>query len=259
MGHAPVAAVVRQHLLLQLYDARDAQPALGLKLPVVGKVINAKGNQHKKDHARAQRSPQLFVKTRIPHRRDRVFAHSFAQRPEKQHRQPRAPIHADPLDGAGQPHHQPGQEKGNQRFGKAVPPPVHLRIARHKQRHQHDEQHREAVHRGDARLDEVHEIYRKKQHGKQRELPFMRQLHHKQVHRGQHQHAKKRAHKAPSEGRHTKELHPQHDEHLAKRRMRPLVGGQALLKFIGRARVIHLVKIRAVHIGARLGNDALLV
>ena len=70
-------------------------------------------------------------------------------------------------------------------------------------------------------------------------------------HQRQHGHTEQRTHAAPAEWRHAEEPNAEREDHLAERWVRHLIRVHAAQMLIGRARVVDLVKIRAVEVRGR--------
>ena len=123
-----------------------------------------------------------------------------------------------------------------------------------KQVHEQDEQRREAVDGRDARLRQVHEVARQQRRTAQGHAVVAKHPAQQVPHQRQHGHAEERAHAAPAEWRHAEEHDAEREDLLAERRVRDFIRIHAAQLLVGRARVVDLVKIRAVVVRGRGGH-----
>ena len=127
-----------------------------------------------------------------------------------------------------------------------MPQPAAVYIQVHEKVHEQNEEHGVGVYRCDAGLREVHEVkgkYRSAAGGNGHAAEHLLQ---KNVEQRQHQNADKRAGKAPAERGHAEKLDAACDDELAQRRVRDLVGVDALDMLVCGAGVVYLVKVAAV-------------
>ena len=123
-----------------------------------------------------------------------------------------------------------------------------------KQVHEQDEQRREAVDGRDARLRQVHEVARQQRRAAPRHAVVAEHPAQQVPHQWQHGHAEERAHAAPAEWRHAEERDAEREDLLAERRVRDFIRIHAAQVLVGRARVVDLIKIRAVVVCGRYGH-----
>ena len=106
------------------------------------------------------------------------------------------------------------------------------------------------VNRGKSCLGEVHEIKGEQHTGKGGGRNVFGQLPGKEIDHRNHCDAKERADDPPAEGIHAEQQYTDGDQYLAEGRMRALVGGKSVNKFIGCARVVDFVEVHTVAEGA---------
>ena len=128
-----------------------------------------------------------------------------------------------------------------------------------KQVHEQDEQRREAVDGRNARLRQVHEVARQQRRTAQGHAVIAEHPAQQVPHQRQHGHTEQRTHAAPAEWRHAEDRDAEREDLLAERRVRHLIRVHAAQMLIGRARVVDLVKIRAVVVRGRCRHGVRLV
>ena len=102
----------------------------------------------------------------------------------------------------------------------------------------------------------MHEIKGKqKREGTRRPCLRLKEPSSKEIHKGEHEDAKHRAHDPPAKGIHAKYTDAKADKELAKGRMGPLIVPQPLSHLIGGPGMIDFVKISAL----TEGNDVLVL
>ena len=177
------------HLLLQLPDFFHREAAARSKVPVVAEVIDCERHEDKRGDAQVDREHEsdrisgdrASVRLSQAPAAEEVFVQRRTQLDEKDQRQPRCGVHADPLGGAGKAHADTRKQQRQKLFPEFDPEQIHAVIADHEQVHHKDKEHRVAVHRGDARLGEVHGIKCQQQHAKQGRGALAAQLPDEQV------------------------------------------------------------------------------
>ena len=123
-----------------------------------------------------------------------------------------------------------------------------------KQVHEQDEQRRKAVDRRNARLCQVHEVKRQQCRAAQGHAVVAEHAAQQVPHQRQHGHAEQRTHAAPAEWRHAEDRDAEREDLLAERWVRDFIRIHAAQMLVGRARVVDLVKIRAVVVRGRGGH-----
>ena len=166
--------------------------------------------------------------------------------PEVQYRQARPRVYANPLAGDAAAHEQPGQRQIRQKLFHRGHHDIPLNEAQHEQVAQDDEQHREAVDGGDARLCQVHAVQGHHGHGGKSHVRALGQLLAQHIHRREHQDARHRPGDAPAEGRHAEDGDAHAHQQLAQRRMGGFIGGRAPQMLQGRAGMVDLIEVGAV-------------
>ena len=212
---------------------------------VIARVIDHARHEHEKHEAEADVAEQavripaaVTVPVRLYTGKDPV------QRPE--HAEARPGIETRPLRGRA-------DAERDAAGGEVAQPPLR-EVPVQKQVHEQDEKCRKAVDRRNARLRQVHEVERQQRRAAQGHAVVAEHPAQQIPHQRQHGHAEERAHEAPAERRHAEEHDAEREDLLAERRVRDFIRIHAAQVLIGRARVVDLIKIRAVVVRGRGGH-----
>ena len=212
---------------------------------VIACIIDHARHEHEKHEAEANVAQQA---ARIPAAvTGPVRLHAGkdpVQRPE--HAEARPGIETRPLRGRA-------DAERDAAGGEMAQPPLR-EVPVQKQVHEQDEQCRKAVDGCDARLRQVHEVERQQRRAAQGHAVVAKHPAQQVPHQRQHGRAEERAHKAPAERRHAEEHDAEREDLLAERRVRDFIRIHAAQLLVGRARVVDLIKIRAVVVRGRGGH-----
>ena len=217
---------------------------------VVARVVDHARHEHEKHKAEADvaQQPARIAAAVAVTVRLHALKHPV-QRPE--HAEARPGIQTRPLRGRAHAERNAAGGEMAQLTLRKVPV--------QKQVHEQDEQRRKAVDRRNARLRQVHEVKCQQCRAAQGHAVVAEHPAQQVPHQRQHGHTEERTHAAPAEWRHTEERDAEREDLLAERRVRHLIRVHAAQMLIGRARVVDLVKIRAVVVRGRCRHGVRLV
>ena len=240
-------ALIFQHdggVFAREVHARSVQAARRA-VGVVARVIDHARHEHEKHEAEADVRDQPAHIAAAVAVTVRLYALKHpVQRPE--HAEARPGIQTRPLRGRA-------HAERNAAGGEMAQPAL-CEVPVQKQVHEQDEQRRKAVDCRNARLRQVHEVKRQQRRTAQGHAVVAEHPAQQVPHQRQHGHAEERAHAAPAEWRHAEERDAEREDLLAERRVRDFIRIHAAQVLIGRARVVDLVKIRAVVVRGRGGH-----
>ena len=223
-----------------------------------GRPVQRRRHQQKEHAARQQDFAQSPLH---PHPLPRLGQRAVRGNnvPQKQHQQPHRAISGIPFGRYTQPQPHAGDGQRPQQAEKGRVQQIPLPEAQHPVEHQQGEEHGIGINGGNPRLREVHEIEGEQEHRQKRPQAGAGQLFSHVVEKRQHGHPEQGPHKPPAKRVHAEQGDARRDQQLAQGGVGVLVrlGPQQVL--VGRAGVVHLVKIHGIVPGGRIRHPLRLV